>query len=488
MKIKFLFFILFVLVLKASAQIVRPDAKNPHYLNYKGKPIVAISSADHYGSVINQEYDFETYLKTLQKDNLNYVRLMLGSYFEMPGAFGIAKNVLAPSHQNLILPWQRSSEPGNLAGGNKLDLDMWNEAYFVRLKKFVSEAEKLGIIVEVTLFSSYYGSWTNSPFYFKNNINKLDSVGGFDAQTLRNGNIFSYQEKMVKKIVSELNAFDNIFYEIQNEPWADHAVTSDTISEYIADAKTKNPGDMWRNIVDLADTSSLDWQKQIALTIVNEEKKLPKKHIISQNYCNYRYPLTETEANISIIQFHYGYPEAVDQNYWQNKVVGINETGFAGNTDEVYRKQAWNFILAGGGIFNGLDYSFVVGFENGTAKNNAPGGGSVAFRSQLKVLSGFINSFKFTAMKPDKTSIAGSPACFSKCLSEIGKQYAIYIEGLGNNKLLLNLPKANYQFDWINPLDGKPVKSENMKHTGGILKMMTPDFKGEIALSIKASN
>ncbi len=332
MKIKFLFFILFVLVLKASAQIVRPDAKNPHYLNYKGKPIVAISSADHYGSVINQEYDFETYLKTLQKDNLNYVRLMLGSYFEIPGAFGIAKNVLAPSHQNLILPWQRSSEPGNLAGGNKLDLDKWNEAYFVRLKKFVSEAEKLGIIVEVTLFSSYYGSWTNSPFYFKNNINKLDSVGGFDAQTLKNGNIFPYQEKMVKKIVSELNAFDNIFYEIQNEPWADHAVTSDTISNYIADAGTKNPGDMWRNIVDLADAGSLEWQKQIASAIVNEEKNLPKKHIISQNYCNFRYTIAETEPNISIIQFHYGYPEAVDQNYWQNKVIGINETGFRGSS------------------------------------------------------------------------------------------------------------------------------------------------------------
>ena len=31
-----------------------------------------------------------------------------------------------------------------------------------------------------------------------------------------------------------------------------------------------------------------------------------------------------------------------------------------------YRTEAWDFLIAGGGLFNNLDYSFAAGYENGT--------------------------------------------------------------------------------------------------------------------------
>jgi len=50
---------------------------------------------------------------------------------------------------------------------------------------------------------------------------------------------------------------------------------------------------------------------------------------------------------------------------------------FLGGKDESYRRQAWNFMLAGGSAFDGLDYSFSAGHEDGgDLEPNGPGGGS----------------------------------------------------------------------------------------------------------------
>ena len=42
---------------------VHPDA--PHYLEYRGRPIILITSAEHYGAVINGDFDLVTYLDAL---------------------------------------------------------------------------------------------------------------------------------------------------------------------------------------------------------------------------------------------------------------------------------------------------------------------------------------------------------------------------------------------------------------------------------------
>ena len=71
-----------------------------------------------------------------------------------------------------------------------------------------------------------------------------------------------------------------------------------------------------------------------------------------------------------IMNFHYVWPEAVWLNYGWNRPVNFDESGFAGSDDETYLRQAWQFMLAGGAIFNNLDYSFYVGKEDGTGEND----------------------------------------------------------------------------------------------------------------------
>ena len=76
-------------------------------------------------------------------------------------------------------------------------------------------------------------------------------------------------------------------------------------------------------------------------------------------------------------------------NYALNKVIGDDETGFRGTSDDAYRTEGWDFIIAGGGLYNNLDYSFAAGDEDGTFAypRSQPGGGSVALRRQLKILT-----------------------------------------------------------------------------------------------------
>ena len=90
-------------------------------------------------------------------------------------------------------------------------------------------------------------------------------------------------------------------------------------------------------------------------------------------------------------------------NYGLGKVIGDDETGFRGTADAPYRTEGWEFILAGGGLYNNLDYSFVAGEEAGTFAfpPTQPGGGGVAFRAQMKTLRDFINAFDFIKMRPD---------------------------------------------------------------------------------------
>ena len=91
--------------------------------------------------------------------------------------------------------------------------------------------------------------------------------------------------------------------------------------------------------------------------------------------------MRDPHPSVSVLNFHYAFPPiAVGQNYHLNKVIGDNETGFDGNADSIYRREAWAFIIAGGALFNNLDYSFTSDHEDGTFlyPPTQPGGGSAA--------------------------------------------------------------------------------------------------------------
>ncbi len=69
-------------------------------------PTVLITSGEHYGAVLNLDFDYVKYLATLATDGLNLTRTFSGASIEPQSAFNIAENTLSPKAGRFISPSQ----------------------------------------------------------------------------------------------------------------------------------------------------------------------------------------------------------------------------------------------------------------------------------------------------------------------------------------------------------------------------------------------
>jgi len=472
------------------AQAIRLHPRNPHYFLFRGKAVALVTSGEHYGAVLNGDFDYGRYLAALAAEPLNFTRIFGGSYVEAPGkSFGILRNDLAPGPGRYIAPWARSEVAGYAGGGNKFDLERWDAEYFRRLHEFLTEAGERGIVVEISLFSSHYGElqWNLSALNPANNVNMKDG-GTADykkVQTPENGSALAYQERYTRKLVREANGFDNVIFEIQNEPWADRPAAVGAIG-LVNPMLQGAARDRFPNTAELADALSLAWQAKVAEWITSEEAGLPNKHLIAQNIANFRLPIRKLLPGVSIANFHYADADAVAWNYGLDKAISCDETGFMGRDDGLYGREAWNFMLAGGGIFDGLDYSFSVGHEDGIdAEANGPGGGSAALRHELSVLRGFLQSFDLAELRPDARAVRHSTGTVARVLSNAGREYAMYFDGDGPTEVTLDFPEGRYLGEWLNVRTGRVERSEEIRVGQGIVVVESPAFVNGIALRLK---
>ena len=455
----------------ASAQPLRLHPQNPHYFEFAGKPVVLITSGEHYGAVLNADFNYAKYLDTLRLDNLNLTRIFSGSYREVAGDFAIASNTLAPAPGKFLAPWPQQD--------GKFDLTKWDDTYFARLKQFMAHAARNGIVVEFVLFCPLYeeSMWSVSPMNIRNNRNGIGDVARTDVLALKDGRLTEVQVAMVRKIVSELRGFDNLYYEICNEPYF-QGVT-------------------------------LEWQEHISKVIAETEAGFAKKHLTAQNWANGSTVIDRPNPLVSLFNFHYSRPPAsVGMNRKLNVAIGNNETGFDGAADATYRIQGWEFLMAGGALYNNLDYSFTVGHEDGTFQPSAktPGGGSAALRRQLRHLRAFFDEIPFWRMQPavDGT-FRGPEGATIRALEEPGKVYAVYMhhgrvvkdgqpryqvdEEAVSRQVSLQLPGDYYTATWSDPRSGQHLKTEELSIGGGRggqgVQISSPVYAEDIALILR---
>ena len=212
-------FVLLSAVGGGRAEPIRVHPDNPHFYSFRGRPTVLVTSAEHYGAVINRPFDYVAYLDALKSYGLNYTRIYPAAFVEPVGTFH-PENTLAPKPGDLIQPWARSETPGYRGGGNLFDLNRWDPEYFQRLKDFVAQADARDIVVEVCFFNAQNkGSWPMSPLSSKNNIQGEGNVGYNDVQTLKHPELLRRQDDFVRRIAQEVNSFDNVILEICDEPF-----------------------------------------------------------------------------------------------------------------------------------------------------------------------------------------------------------------------------------------------------------------------------
>ena len=103
--------------LATAADPIRLHPENGHYFQWKGRPTILVTSGEHYGALLNLDFDFVRYFAALERDGLNHTRIFSGTYRELPGGHGIVNNTLAPAKEKFLSPWIRSGEAGYFDGG-----------------------------------------------------------------------------------------------------------------------------------------------------------------------------------------------------------------------------------------------------------------------------------------------------------------------------------------------------------------------------------
>jgi hypothetical protein len=449
---------------------LHPD--NPRYFLFRGKPTVLVTSAEHYGAVLNLDFDYVRYLDALAADGLNLTRTFSGAYREIPGNFGITDNTLAPLPGRFIAPWARSTTPGESDGGTRFDLARWDEAYFRRLVDFATKARERGIVVELNLFCPFYeeSMWAASPMNARNNVNGVGAVAREEVYALKHADLTRVQEEVTRKIVTALNPFDNVYFEVANEPYFGGV--------------------------------TIEWQHHIAGVIAETEAALPSRHLVSMNVANGRARIESPSPHVSVFNFHYTHPpDVVEMNAHVRGVIGENETGFRGRDDVLYRTEGWAFLMAGGGLYNNLDYSFTTKHPEGTFLDyTSPGGGNPAFRRQMKVLNEFVHSFDFVRMRPQRSIVAAPKDVAVEALVESGKQYAVYVyvpipdekerktatpRATAPVEIGLEMPAGRYRVEWIDPKTGAVLDAAEIEHAGGRWTVVSPPLQEDLGLAVR---
>ncbi len=441
---------------------IRLDRENPHYLSFRGRPAILVGSGEHYGAVLNLDFDHGPYLEALSKAGLNLTRTFSGTYREVPGSFQIEKNTLAPAPNRYQAPWKKVAEAGD-GKVERYDLDQFDPAYFERLEAFVIGTNEANVVVELVLFCPFYEQelWDVNPMNAKNNVNGIGECLREEVYTLKHPELLKRQLAFVREVVKRMNGYDNLYFEICNEPYFGGV--------------------------------TLDWQRRIAEEIVEVEKGLPKKHLIAQNIANEKQKVDEpVHHEVDILNFHYAEPQAALENYGLDRALGDDETGFDGTGDRTYRTEAWRFLLSGGSIFSHLDYSFTVDDEDGTAviREPTPGGGGPRLRSQLALMKRTIEGLDFLKMKPEPGVIGRLPeGARGVALVEAGRQYLIHVDGGGGGggEWMVAIPDGEYRVSWIDPRMGwslgEGVLSVQVE-PGSTIPMTPPGYAEDVVLRL----
>jgi hypothetical protein len=473
---------------------LHPD--NPKYFLFRGKPLVLITATEHYGSVINRPFDFTRYLDDLVDQRMTLTRTFL-LYRELQTPRN-PWSPCKPESPDYLAPYPRTG-PGKAVDGEPIyDLDQWNPEYFHRLRRFLRQASDRGIVVELTLFSHQYKDriWELNPLHAKNNRQGVGRGAWPEFVSLRDRALVEQHKRYARKIVRETCGFDNVYYEVCNEP---------------AGGKPKH-----------ATTAEVDaWLNTLAGTVRDELRKHGCKHLIFGTQAfeigKLRQELGETvggttwdAVNIHPHPYLVWKGRAYDLGnfmskeltlaplgdfcralYPSRKPVVLDEDNAASCYRDptgwtIHRKRAWTAVM-NGAHYDYIDFSVTVGHEAGTAASRR------GIRAWMKHLSTFIHSLDFVHARPLPGWIKDLPRPLTaSTLAVAGKDYAAYLADMREvtdaaagkeiaGKMSFTLPSGTFYVRLYSPTTGAASPAVAVEG-GKIVRMDLPPFRHDVVI------
>lgn len=491
---------------------IRIHPKNEQIFEFRGMPLVLVTATEHYGAVMNRPFRFERYLADTAEKKITLTRLFT-LFRELQGPEN-PYSTCKPESPDYIAPFKRVGPEKALDVQPRYDLDQWNPEFFDRLHRFLSLASGYGIIVEVVMLSNTYGDpiWALNPLNPQNNINGIEEMQWPEYMTLRHSRLFAHQAAHVRKIVQETNKYDNIIYEICNEPGGG----------------LDRPGCPTTDEVN-------DWQAAIARIICETESGLPNQHLIAgQEAFAYSLPDESQRTGPDVHQFadqtfdtltffdvanmhplsnmisrgrHYDLGQFMSGQlrlrnlrqycldlHQEPKPLNLDEDNSASQYKDptgwtIHRKRAWTTLLCGG-HYDYIDFSIINYCETGTPDSQRH------IRTWMKHLSEYIHSVDLVRAKPALHIVREHPEhTLPSVLAVEGESYSIYladcresdVPGAGETirgEVVCDFPEADYETACYSPVTG--LYSLWSPLCGGRnTRLFVPQFTHDIVLRIQ---
>ncbi len=414
---------------------LRIHPANPHYFQETttGQPVLIAA----YTSIVPGDAGFD-YVNQIRADiqahRIGYSRVWHFTPWSM---------------SNAIWPWAASGTPGGYwggLGGNRLDMNVFNNTYWNRMADAMSRASSAGIYAQIMLFDRVGMSpgtnerWGNNPWAANNNINGLevptanppnDGTPEFYQYATR-PNLRNQQERYVRKMIDVTIPYSHVIYEIENEHWD----STDTawanyygqfVKNYIAANYPASPR--------LVSYNSLVGDLENLYTS-------PAIDIINKHYGN------EAETNPDILNSY------LEPRWSFNKPINVDEFANGVTDPALLRRQCWTIITSGGHFH--IEDAGLAAQPYEICEN---------IRSFLAV-----SGWNFIGAAPNKNLITAGGGF---CMAQPGVEYVCYFPSGGSKTV--NLAAATYRAQWWNPRNGGFYNAATISHAGGGRSFSTPD-------------
>ena len=491
---------------------IRLHPDNSKVFDFRGTPRVLVTATEHYGAVLNRPFRYARYLADMAEKGITVTRLFV-LFRELQSTIN-PYSTCKPESTDYISPFPRTGAGVACDGQPKYDLTQWNPEFFARLDGFMSLAAEYGIIVEITLLSNTYDNsvWALNPLHPANNLSGLEDIPWPDYMSMRHAQLFALQCAHVQKIVEVTNRFDNVIYEICNEPGGLVGAEYPTLEEVNA------------------------WQMAIGDVVRRTEASLPKQHLIAgQEAFAYRLPDESRRSGPDVHQFadltfdtlafdvvnmhplsnmvyrdrYYDLGQFMQAQlrlrnfrqycldlYHEQKPLNLDEDNAASQYKDltgwtIHRKRAWTALLCGA-HYDVIDFSIHNYLETGTPASQA------AIRSWIGHLAGFIHSVDLLRARPLADCLQQQPAhTVASVLAVEGQDYCIYLAdarerddaGAGeaiDGEIVLDLPAGDFKMCCYSPVTG--LYSPAIAVSGGQeTHIILPTFSHDLLVRIQAS-
>ena len=485
---------------------IRIHPEHPKLFEFRGRPLVLVTATEHYGAVMNRPFRYNRYLEDAAGKGMTLTRLF--TLFRELQAPTNPYSTCKPESTDYVAPFERIGPDLAHDGQPKYDLTRWNAEFFQRLHGFLQLASDHGIVVEVVLLSNSYDEniWKLNPLHAGNNINGTEACTWPEIMTRRHPCLFEWQCAHARKIVEETRQYDNVIYEICNEPggygpdapgkprpeevnaWLSDLVevirAADTPGgqgHLIAGQEASRVGDSFASSAHAVDHALSEMPVDIA-----NAHPLPHTQYKGEDYdlgwfMSGQLRLRELQR-FMLDTYEQPRPLNLDEDNAATQYRDL--TGWT-----VHRKRAWTTLFCGG-HYDMIDFSILPLRETGTEESNR------CLRTWFGHLAMFVHEIDLVHARPlpgwlqcDRSEIVASVFAIE------GRNYCFYLAdgretgdaGCGDplaTVLSFDLPDTPFQVAMFSPVTG--LHSPWIDFSGGTrCRLETPVFKHDLVVHLR---